>query len=69
MTAVPQGVLPYLTLWPTGQPQPLVSTLNAFKGQVVANAATVPTGTNGSVDVYVAATDNVVIDINGYFGQ
>lgn len=31
-TALPTGVLGYLTLWPTGQPQPFVSTLNATDG-------------------------------------
>ncbi len=29
ITAVPPGGLGYLTIWPTGQPQPTVSTLNA----------------------------------------
>src|SRR5258708_37295578 len=29
-TAVPQGALAFLTLWPAGQAQPLVLTLNPF---------------------------------------
>ena len=33
----------------------------------VANAAIVPAGTNGSVNVYVMDATNVAIDINGYF--
>jgi hypothetical protein len=45
-----------------------VSTLNAFNGQVVANAAIVPAGTDGSIDVYVTNKTDVVIDTNGYFG-
>ena len=28
-TVVPPGRMPYLTLWPDGEPQPTVSTLNA----------------------------------------
>ena len=48
-TAVPSGPLGNLTLWPTGQAQPLVSTLNAPTGAVVANAAIVPAG-SGSAD-------------------
>ncbi|MGA2712583.1 MAG: hypothetical protein ABSG41_05705 [Bryobacteraceae bacterium] len=68
MTAVPQGILTYLSTWPDGVAQPVVSTLNAFKGQIVANAAIVPAGTNGSVDVFVTNTTDVVIDTNGYFG-
>jgi hypothetical protein len=68
ITVVPQGVLSYLTTWPTGGAQPLVSTLNAFAGQVVANAAIVPAGTGGSIEVYVTNTTDLVIDTNGYFG-
>ncbi len=67
VTVVPQGPLPYLTLWPTGESQPLVSTLNSMAGQVVANAAIVPAGTNGSLSVYVAGDSDVILDINGYF--
>ena len=67
VTVVPKGPLPYLTLWPTGQSQPLVSTLNSFAGAVVANAAIVPAGTNGAVSVYVTNPTDVILDINGYF--
>jgi hypothetical protein len=67
MTVVPQGPLSYLTTWPTGQPQPFVSTLNSFDGRVVANAAIVPAGTNGSTSVFVTNPTDMVIDINGYF--
>jgi hypothetical protein len=34
---------------------------------VVANAAIVPAGTSGSINVYVLQTTHVVIDGNGYF--
>ena len=67
ITAVPAGPLPYLTTWPAGQQQPLVSTLNALAGTIVANAAIVPAGINGAIDVFVAGKSDVVIDINGYF--
>ncbi len=67
VTVVPPGPLPYLTLWPAGKPQPLVSTLNSFQGQVVANAAIVPAGDGGAVSVYVPQPTNVILDINGYF--
>ena len=67
VTVVPQGPLSFLTLWPTGQAQPLVSTLNSFGGIVVANAAIVPAGTGGAVSVYVTNTADVILDINGYF--
>ena len=66
-TVVPSGPLGYLTLWPTGQAQPLVSTLNALSGAVVANAAIVPAGVNGSISAFVNNPSHLVLDINGYF--
>ncbi len=66
-TVVPSGPLGYLTLWPTGQAQPLVSTLNALTGGIVANAAIVPAGTNGSISAFVTNASHLVLDINGYF--
>lgn len=67
ITAVPHDALGYLTAWPTGQAQPLVSTLNAPTGAVTANAAIVPAGTNGDISIYVTDAADLVIDINGYF--
>ncbi|HEY1205589.1 MAG: NHL repeat-containing protein [Bryobacteraceae bacterium] len=67
VTVVPQGALSYLTLWPAGSAQPLVSTLNALNGNVTANAAIVPAGTGGAISVYVTDPTHVIIDINGYF--
>jgi hypothetical protein len=67
LTVVPDGVLSYLTTWPTGASQPFVSTLNSFDGRVVANAAIVPAGTGGAISVFVTNSTHVVLDINGYF--
>jgi hypothetical protein len=65
-TVAPSGPLGYLTAWPTsGRPVPEVSILKSFDGSVVANAAVVPAGTNGAIDVFVNTTE-VIIDINGY---
>jgi hypothetical protein len=66
-TAVPQGPLGFLTTWPAGSNQPLVSTLNAITGAVTANAAIVPAGTNGDISVFVTQASDLVIDVNGYF--
>jgi len=65
--AVPKGPLGFLTAWPTGQPQPLVASLNAVTGTVTANAVIVPAGANGAVDVYATNDTDLVIDIDGYF--
>ena len=59
--------LSYLTVWPFGESQPTVSTLNNPTATVVANAAIVPAGTNGEVSVYPSNTTDLLIDINGYF--
>jgi hypothetical protein len=67
VTAVPKGSLGYLSLWPAGQVQPVVSTLNSFSGDVVANAAVVPAGSDGAVSVFVTGLTDVILDINGYF--
>ena len=68
VTVAPNGRLGYLTIWPTGEGQPTVSTLNSPDGRTKANAAIIPAGTpNGSVSVYVTNTTNVLLDINGYF--
>jgi hypothetical protein len=69
VTAVPGGSLDYITVWPAGQTQPVVSLLNSLDGRVKANAAIVPAGTAGGINVFANASTptDVVIDINGYF--
>jgi uncharacterized repeat protein (TIGR03803 family) len=67
ITAVPHGSLGYLTTWPTGQAQPVVSTLNSSSGAVTANAAIVPAGSGGAVSIFVSDTADVILDVNGYF--
>src|SRR5664279_2964948 len=66
-TAVPKNPLGYLTVWPTGQSRPLVSTLNDLTGTIVANAAIVPAGVNGAISVYATNDTELVIDVDGYF--
>ena len=66
-TVVPHEPLGYLTVWPTGQPQPGVSTLNAPTGTTTANAAIVPAGAGGDIDVFASNDTDLVIDVNGYF--
>jgi hypothetical protein len=67
VTVVPDGPLGYLTVWPTGQSQPLVSTLNSPEGEVQANAAIVAAGTGSAISVYATDNTDLVLDINGYF--
>ncbi|HTV65777.1 MAG TPA: YncE family protein [Bryocella sp.] len=67
VTVVPAGTLGYLTIWPTGEQQPFVSTLNSLDGRIKANAAIIPAGYQGAVSVYASDTTQVILDINGYF--
>ena len=67
VTVIPSTPLGYLTVWPTGEAQPVVSTLNSPDRRVKANAAVVPAGAGGAVSVYVSDTTDMVIDIDGYF--
>ncbi|MGA3212495.1 MAG: Ig-like domain-containing protein [Terriglobales bacterium] len=65
-TAVPPGDLGYLTLWPDGETQPVVSTLNAEDGAITSNMAIVP-NTDGKTDAYASGTTQLILDISAYF--
>jgi YVTN family beta-propeller protein len=67
VTVVPQSSLGYLTVWPAGEKQPSVSTMNSPDGRTKANAAIIPAGYQGSVSVFATDTTDVVLDIAGYF--
>lgn len=66
VAVVPHGPLGYVTLWPSGQPQPLVATLTS-DGRIKSNAAIVAAGVDGGISVFAANTTDVILDINGYF--
>jgi hypothetical protein len=57
----------FLTVWPTGTAQPLVSSMNFLGGQVIANAAIVPASAAGSISVFPNVATHLIGDINGYF--
>ncbi len=71
VTVVPEPLgqpLGYLTVWPSNEPQPGVSTLNNPTATVVANAAIVPADpVTGDIDVYAYNSTDLIIDINGFF--
>jgi hypothetical protein len=69
VTVVPPGRLGYLTVWPDGEDQPKVSTMNSADGRVKANATVVGAGTtdSGAINVFASDTTNVVLDLDGYF--
>ena len=69
ITAVSPGVLSFLSVWPAGAAYPNVSTLNDSSptGGAVANAAIVPAGTSGAIQMVAGNITDVIIDINGYY--
>ena len=67
VTVVPQGHLGVLTVWPSSDPQPTISTMNSPDGRIKADAAIVPAGTAQAVSVFASGTTDVILDINGYF--
>ena len=67
IAVVPRGALGFLTVWPTGQVQPVVATLNSIDGRIKSNAAIVPAGAGGAISVFATDATDVIIDINGYF--
>jgi parallel beta-helix repeat protein len=67
VTALPSGHLGYLTIWPTGPTQPVVSTMNSTDGRTKASAAIVEAGNSEAISVFATDTTNILIDIDGYF--
>jgi hypothetical protein len=67
-TVVPSGAFPYLTLWPDGQPQPLVSTLNAYDGAVTSNMA-ISTALIGYINAFGATPTQLILDLASYFAR
>ena len=65
-TVVPQGMLGYLSLWPDGSTQPVVSTLNALDGAITSNMAIVPT-LNGLIDAFTTNKTDLILDVFSYF--
>jgi hypothetical protein len=58
----------YLTAWPTGATQPLVSNLNWVAGQTIPNRVIIPVSSTGQVSIYnYAGAADVVIDVGGWF--
>ena len=58
----------FITMWPTGQPRPLVAANNALVGAVSASAGIFQLGTNGQLSVYNSSSPvNVIVDVTGYY--
>ncbi len=68
LTAVGASRATYVTAWPHGVAQPVVSNLNVNNGQAVPNLAIVPIGTDGTIDLFNAqGSIDLIGDVAGYF--
>ena len=67
LTALPHQAGTNLTAWPTGKAMPLVATVTAANRSVTANAAIVPAGVNGGINLSATQDTDLLIDVNGYF--
>lgn len=67
LAVVPQGDIHYVTLWPTGQSQPITVNINDDAGLVLSNFAMVAAGTSGSINAYTPGTTDLILDVYGYF--
>jgi hypothetical protein len=58
----------FITVWPSGEPRPLVASLNFLPLQIVPNLVTVKLGANGKVNLFNSAGNvNLVADVMGYY--
>ena len=58
----------YLTVFPTGQPQPTASNLNFTPGQTIPNMALVAVGAGGQVSIFNSSgNSDVIVDVLGWF--
>ena len=68
VTVVGPTASSYVTVFPQGTTQPVVSNLNFTAGETLANLATVPVGSQGGITVYnFNGSVNVVVDVEGYY--
>jgi hypothetical protein len=57
----------FLTVWPTGSPQPTASNLNWVARETRPNLVTVSVGMGGLVSFVASSRTDVVADLEGYF--
>jgi hypothetical protein len=63
------GFESFLTVFPTGAPRPLASSLNMLAGQTVPNLVVARVGAGGKVSIYNnVGTTAVVADVQGWYG-
>jgi hypothetical protein len=68
VTATQTTAAGYITVWPTGEPQPITSNLNVNPGQDVPNLVTVKLGAAGRLSVFnFGGSVQILADVAGYY--
>jgi hypothetical protein len=68
ITGISPAVPCYLTVWPSGDPQPYSSNLNLVAGQTLSNSVVVGTGADGRVAIAASCPAvEVAVDVTGWF--
>lgn len=68
VTATEAAQAGYVSVFPSGTRQPLVSSLNLeTTGQTVANLVTVKVGSNGKVTLFTSGGTHLIADLAGYY--
>lgn len=68
VTATGPSANGFITVWPSGQSQPLASNLNFAPAQTVANLVITGVGTNGKVSLFNSAgSTQLIADVTGWF--
>ena len=69
VTVTQTNAVSFLSVWPNGQTQPTVSSLNWASGWTIPNAVTAKVGTSGQIRIYNdQGTVNVLADVAGWYG-
>ncbi len=70
VTAVDPGSNGFVTVWPTGSPMPIASSLNTAPARTRPNLVVAKLGTNGAISLYAYADfggTDLAVDVVGYF--
>ena len=68
LTATEATAPGYVTVWPSGNARPTVSSLNLEQvGQTLPNLVIVPVGADGKVDIFTQSGTHVLADVLGWF--
>lgn len=67
LTATDASAGGFVVAWATGTQRPSTSNLNFSRGEIRANSAIVPVGTDGTITVSTSIAASVVVDVTGVF--